>query len=152
MTPLLHFLCPNWDTPDIKSAEEIELYMPLYEDVHLDYELPKYDIYDMLGLMSAYSYAGERVYFTLETEKYADHLVRVQSVETIIVDGIASIEYKFENGQSYTPEREFVCDDWISSQDIPTLFLMAKQASEHMFLLDCKLISSDLTFEREIWG
>lgn len=149
---ILYYVCPNWDYPELDSDDYIELEMPLYEDVPLSKSIQRLDLYGMEDLMSLYSFAGERCYFSLDITKMKEYLIQVVDVNTSINNGIAHIEYKFEDGSLYIPERVFQIEDDLSENDLITIVELAKEATCHIYKVSCRITGRMLSFEKELWG
>lgn len=152
MEPRFFYSCANDEFPDSYDDDVIELDTPFYEDLPLSKALNSLDCSSISELMDLFLCAGERNYYSIDTNFIKNHLIRVKNTEAYVEDDVAIIKYTFEDGRVFCPNREFIIGDCLDGTDTFLLLDLAKEAAEHLFFVDCDIISSMLVFEFERWG
>jgi len=130
MDNMLFYVCPNWEYPNIDSDDPIELESPLYEDVLFSTNIERLNLYGVEDLMSLYTDAAERAYFSIDISSLEKSLIRVEKLKTVVsANGTTRIESIFEDGSIYVPERTFLIEDGFTEDELNIIVDLAKEAS-----------------------
>lgn len=152
MGEFLFYVCDIVDIPWNNDDKIFEIERPLYENIDLEVEIEGLELRDMETLMSFYSYCGERAYYSIKRSLVEENLVKVSFVKTCVKEEMLIIEYHFEDGRIYKPEREILIDEEVASVEVGKMIEIAQRAARYMFFVNLPLTENMFDFEFEQWG
>lgn len=102
----IFYMCPNSECLNMDFDENVQdFWVPLYKEGYLN------DEYNVSRLIDLFSNYGERCYYSINPYDLKDKLVRVTEVNTDIIDNRLIIQFGFEDGKIYEPNRDFFIDE-----------------------------------------